>query len=400
VDVGHHFKRGDPARIAREAESLALARHPGVVELVGIEGDPLDPRLVTRRVEGPTLAGAGTLSRAEAAGVAAAVASTLTDLHRMGFVHGAIVPDHVIVDRGGRPVLCSFGYGGRAGEPSPAPPGDPLDPSIDVYGLGALLRFLLADGCQSGSDPLFRLAEEATVPDAAKRPTAAQFASAINDAVPDACLPGAAVARNVDALDALRRSHAVPSLRRHEKSRNRRTVLVAVAGILMVSVGAVAVHGLSVAGSGAAAPIRDPLLPSVASTTAPAPAAPTCPVVDGILAADTDGDGCLERLEYAGGVLESASARWSVGNGGDQVATGDWACRGQTLVAVLHPATGDVFLFDGLAGLDQDLVTNPVLRVDGGFALRSAGIGSDGCQQLLVDRRDGPPVVVPARRGA
>lgn len=402
----HHSKRGDPARIAREAELLTAARHPGVVELVGIEGDPLDPVLVTQRVEGRDLANAGTLSRAEAAGITAALASTLADVHQQGIVHGAVTPEHVIIGPGGRPVLCGFGHGGRAGA---------LDPAVDVRGLGALLKVLLAEAGRPSSDPLLRVAEDATAPDAAQRPTAARFAAAINEIVPDACLPGASVAANAGALEALRRAHAAPSWRGYKKRRKRQAALVAAAGILLVSAGALAFNDLSGAGGGAAAPIREPLLPSAEPTTpttsttsttlAPVVvstslAAPSCPRVDGTLAADTDGDGCPEALTFSGGVLEAGAARWSVGAEGDQVASGDWACRGRAGLALLHPPTGDVFLFDGWAGPGHDLVGGRALRVEGGFALRSGGSGNGGCPQLLVDRRDGPPVAVPTGRGA
>src|SRR4051794_32332333 len=139
-----HRKTGNPAMIAREAELLGAVRHPGVIELVGIEGDPRDPVLVTHEVEGRALSevagladadaegdarasevrppdGAG-LSRAEVAGVMAAVASTLAEIHQLGVVHGAVAPEHIILGPGGRPLLCSFGYGGRVGETSPASP--------------------------------------------------------------------------------------------------------------------------------------------------------------------------------------------------------------------------------------------------------------------------------------
>ncbi len=398
----HHSKRGDPARIAREAELLTAARHPGVVELVGIEGDPLDPVLVTQRVEGQTLASAGPLSRAEAAGITAALASTLANVHQQGVVHGAVTPEHVIIGPGGRPVLCGFGHGGRAGA---------LDPAIDVHGLGTLLRSLLTEARRPPSDPLLRLAEDATAPEAAQRPTAARFAAAINEIVPDACLPGATVAANAGALEALRRAHAAPSFRGYKKSRRRRPVLVAAAGILVVSAGALAFNSLSGPGGEAAAPIPEPLLPSAeqstpttSTTLAPVVVssglpAPTCAPVDGILAADTDGDGCPEALTFSGGVLEAGAARWSVGDAGDQVSTGDWACRGRAGLAVLHPPTGDVFVFDGWAAPGHDLVASRAIRVEGGFALRSGGSRS-GCPQLLVDRSDGPPVAVPTGRGA
>ncbi|MDP1803990.1 MAG: hypothetical protein Q8K72_02380, partial [Acidimicrobiales bacterium] len=112
----------EAARLAREAELLEAARHPGIVELVGVDGSGMGSMLLTTHVEGPALAAVGPLPLEEAAGLLAALASTLADLHELGLVHGAVCPEHVIVGPGGRPVLCALGYGGRVGEPAgPAP---------------------------------------------------------------------------------------------------------------------------------------------------------------------------------------------------------------------------------------------------------------------------------------
>jgi hypothetical protein len=126
---------------------------------------------------------------------------------------------------------------------------------------------------------------------------------------------------------------------------------------------------------------------------------PDCPSATGQLLADTDGDGCAESLHYGEGILVSGGSRWSVGADGDVVATGDWTCRGEAVLAVLRPATGDIFVFDGWAPADRDLVATAVARVEGGFALRAAELGDGGCQRLVVDRRDGGPVTVPIGAG-
>src|SRR5688572_3112825 len=141
----------EAARLAREAELLEAARHPGVVELVGVDGTGMGSMLLTAHVEGPTLAAVGPLPLQEAAGLLAALASTLADLHELGLVHGAVCAEHVIVGAGGRPVLCGLAYGGRAGEPAgPAPAvgrafadparadADLLLSAFDVFGVGAL----------------------------------------------------------------------------------------------------------------------------------------------------------------------------------------------------------------------------------------------------------------------
>src|SRR5688572_22047775 len=145
----------EAARLKREAALLEAARHPGVVDLVGVDGTGVGSMLLTAHVEGPTLAAVGPLPLEEAAGLLAALASTLADLHELGLVHGAVCPEHVIVGPGGRPVLCGLAYGGRvASATGPAPAlgkafADParagaeaLSPAFDVFGIGALARFL------------------------------------------------------------------------------------------------------------------------------------------------------------------------------------------------------------------------------------------------------------------
>src|SRR4051794_439935 len=190
----------EAARLVREADQLEAARHPGVVELVGVEGHGVGAILLTAHVEGPVLAQVGRLPLEEGAGLLAALASTLADLHQLGLVHGAVAPDHVIVGPGGRPVLCGFGYGGRAGQPlGPAAPlargfadparddADRLHQAFDVFALGALARFLAPD--PPAGHVLARVAEEATSEDVSSRPSARALAEALQQEVPAARLP-------------------------------------------------------------------------------------------------------------------------------------------------------------------------------------------------------------------
>ena len=102
-----------------------------------------------------------------------------------------------------------------------------------------------------------------------------------------------------------------------------------------------------------------------------------------LLLADVDGDGCLDALRYADGVLEAAGRRWSVGQAGDVAATGDWSCRGVRTLALLRPSTGEVF---PLAGWDGEVTARAAGRVEGGQALRAADVDRDGCHELVVER--------------
>lgn len=390
---------GGTRSLLREAELLELARHPGVVELVGVEDHDGRPALVTRRVLGTGLASRPALSVEEACGLLAGVASTVADLHEVGVVHGAIAPEHVLVTAEGRPVLCGFGHGARAGQPPLALPALPegftdparssteaLDPSTDVFGLGALMGWMLQSGAVARPGraglKLRALGARATLVDPSRRPSAGELASALAAAVEDGRVP------------------ARPRARR---------LAPAVAGMVLAAV-LVSLTARTVVnrpgGAGETAPsiTRAPQDAPVTTepargptTRGPVTTAPNCPPASGLLSADTDGDGCAEELRYADGVLEGSGGRWSVGTRGDQVATGDWQCTGSSTLALLRPASGDIYLFDGWAPPGHDLVAGVVARVDGAFALRRADLDGDSCPELMVERRTGPPTTVALR---
>ena len=107
-----------------------------------------------------------------------------------------------------------------------------------------------------------------------------------------------------------------------------------------------------------------------------------------------DADGCPDSLRYAGGVLESGGLRWALGQAGDQVATGDWACQGTRTLALFRPSTGEVFRFDGWADPGRDLQAAAVARVPGGQALRAADVDRDGCHEAVIERATGPAEVL------
>jgi hypothetical protein len=425
----------EAARLTQEASVLDAGRHPGVVELVGVDGHGVGAVLLTGHVDGPTLAQVGLLPLEEGAGLLAALATTLADLHGLGLVHGAICPEHVILGPGGRPVLCSFGYGGRVGEPpGETPPtlgkafADPcrewsaaLDPAFDVFGLGALARFLAPD--PPPGHVLASVAADATAADPLDRPTARAVADALQREVPAARLPrglvapppapARPVARPADPLDAWRRERSGLG-RGRERSRGSSPTLLAALAVAVVVAGVVTAGVLVSGRRGAPAPA----LAAVPSAEPPAPApeeaapGPTttragpvssppttavrsnCPAVGGLLQADIDGDGCPEALRYADGLLQTATVSWALGQAGDQVAIGNWGCQGTRTLALFRPSTGQVFRFDGWAGPGHDLNANVVAVVAGGQALRAADLDRDGCHEVVVERATGPAEII------
>src|SRR4051794_8229132 len=78
----------DADRLAHEADVLTTARHPGIVELVDGHRHDTDFTLVTGFVGIHSLDTLGPLSVERAAGLVAALAETVADLHDLGIIHG------------------------------------------------------------------------------------------------------------------------------------------------------------------------------------------------------------------------------------------------------------------------------------------------------------------------
>lgn len=138
--VRHEAEPGAPAEsIRREAELLALARGPGVVDLVGA-GDLPDGGawLATRYIAGGTL-GDVVHGHGEAGAIAAlaSVASTLADLHERAIVHGRCTADHVV---GGPSEATLCGFSGA----SAAIADGRVDPSLDTDAFVALVTTTVA----------------------------------------------------------------------------------------------------------------------------------------------------------------------------------------------------------------------------------------------------------------
>ncbi len=184
-------------RLRREAEILARFTHPGIVELVDVaESD--DETVMTQRWAGSqTLASVGRLPVNEAAGVVAALASTVADLHDAGLAHQRLNPSHVVLSPEGRPVLCGLAEAIN----------DPAAQTADVGGLGQISRELLGNESEFEPIPernrfgfrrakwsgyrrraLLNLGDQATADYAEQRPSARQFAASVASTVPEARL--------------------------------------------------------------------------------------------------------------------------------------------------------------------------------------------------------------------
>ena len=190
---------GEQDRLAHEAEVLAAAPHPGVVELVAVEhrgpGRGVGA-LVLRTVGAGSLAGVGGLPASEVGALGAAVVTVLADLHDIGVIHGDVTAAHVLLDDDGRrPVLCSLGRGTCPGQPDGPTPAD------DVAAAGALLAGLLSPGV-GPSTPLVRALARATDPRPSRRPSARRLAGVLTELAGATPRPAPAAGRTVGSAAA------------------------------------------------------------------------------------------------------------------------------------------------------------------------------------------------------
>lgn len=288
---------------------LEVARHPGVVELLGAGTDTLTLRLV----DGVPLSRLPVSSPAQMARLAADVATTLADLHDIGVVHGAVSGDNILVDSAGRTVLCGFG---RATVHSgPASAAFSAAAAADV----AALAGVLAATAPAGSDV------ERIV-----RTTAG---------APGGPWPA-------------RRLATLLTTRPHDRS-----------------------------GGGGRSKVAGAALAIVLTATAAAFVGPA-------LASWSSGRGVARPY----GVIQTTAGRYRLGRSGDLVVVGRWHC-GEPLPALLRPATGEVWVWDGWAPVTGPLAARLLVRIPQARMLTVAP-GSSGCDGLRVERTQGGPVAI------
>jgi hypothetical protein len=380
VDAGEVRKRAeseqDRRQIQREAAVLTAVAHPGVVQLLTTEGDPVDT-LVLRRVGTGSLDDLHHADVEVLAGVGASLATTVADLHEIGFVHRAITGPHVLLDEQGSPVLC--GFGSALG---PLPGSELAAHRVeDVRAIATILLERVPVGDRRLRSVL-RRAEGGR--QWSRRCDARWLARRLVEVVPDARLGGGESAYPTERLDpeqardpvepvgvppdgaelagatrvsAPARNHvtvqASPALETEERedgspagasggqvlvrsttnpggatgSWPRRHVRLArlaagglAAGAALAGGAAIVVPGLS--GSGAASP--------------------RCPPVD---------QGC-GQVGSSDGVITTTSGRFDLTSNaaGSIVVLGRWGCTDQALPAELDVRTGDVWVFDRWPG--------------------------------------------------
>ena len=369
------------ARLRHEAEVLDTVRHPGVAELVELVEDAHAVELRVSAIPGPSLAEADPLGVEEIAGVMAAVTATLADVHALGYVHGAVEASHVVLAPDGRPVLCSFGSATRIDAGA--------DPATDVRAVGAVIVALLDALPDDGGRPGRHLASIARNA-VDSPPPASVLAATLAARIAGSRLPGA-----ISDADTARPAALADLLHRpHRRRRIPVRALLVVGAVVVVVVAGVSVSVPRVPHRSIDPPrTRGTVVAASPTTTTIAP--PPVPVrvwptstTTSMVAPTSDGS------------LVHDGQRWVVGEPGDIVVTGDWGCTGEQTVALMRPSTGAVYGFPDWPDGDHEIAATSLGTVDGATALHAADRDGDGCDDLVVTRREGDPVVLSPSRTA
>lgn len=311
-------------RLRREAEILRRVDGPPVVRLEELAEGADHTELVTRRFGSLTLAETGLLDPWECGASLVAFCDAIEMLHGTGWAHGSLDASHVLVDPGEGVELCSLG---DASETDTAEGRTAV--VADHDGLAGVVVEVLER--PPGFDSprvrrMWRRAARRAVPNLLSA-RGLRTPGQVREILSEAKLPGTERLAEPDSepdsgsepesgseLGVERQSDVERETRRDPKIR-----LLALALALAVVSGTAA----WLAGAG----------PSTADT------APSC--------VDVDGDGSCDDVRVEGQEVSVNGRVYAVGSSGDLARLGDWNCDGRATVALLRPASGQVFVFDG-----------------------------------------------------
>ena len=400
--------------LRQAAEALTLARHPGVPELIDVRVGTGRAALDLAVPDGVPLLGLA-LSFEEVAGVVATLATTIADLHDIGVAVGSVSVNGVVVEPDGHAVLTDVRRAVRLPGKSSQWPGHPLA-RRDDRDLGRLLTDLLdASAPRAVADlldapPIWarvlrrrdtpgatvrRLAERASGGGVASRVLADALATDVPGVrLPRRASPLAPPGREVaaspsdEALDRWFDAEDQPSA----AARQPAAPPAGEAPPAAVEPGG---EPRAAVEPRFAAPPASPNArhgarrrwPLVLSATAvvtvllavgrPSSASPRS------LVCAPPGTACPA---YREGILSVGGTRYAVGARGDVAATGRWSC-GAALLALLRPATGEVWLYGAWPSGAASIT--PTLSAVVAGARRLAVVPGDHCDTLDVVRRDG-----------
>ena len=199
----------DLARLRNEAESIARLDHPAIVSVHDMGSDRGQFWFTMQLVRGKNLAHYDTRFRSEPLGavrIVEQITTAIAHAHRRGVLHRDLKPGNILLDEEDRPHVSDFGLARRVdfdssltqtgsilGTPSYLAPEQLVDPrgvttAADVYGLGAILFFLLTGRPPIVADSIFAAVDQIRN---AEIPPPSRFNAAVSkdlDAVCGRCL--------------------------------------------------------------------------------------------------------------------------------------------------------------------------------------------------------------------
>jgi hypothetical protein len=354
---------GGGAELASEVAWLRRAAGPGVVRLVGPDGEGRTDGLATEHAGSHTWRTAR-LGPQRAGPAAADLLRTVARLHRMGLVHGALGPDHVILGPDG-PSLCSPRPGAQdAGE----------DRRALVELLDATARRWRDEG--RAVPPGWTRARELL-----GRTTAGwaleDLAALVDPAQPEVPRHGGRAVRWATALRWRPGAGAGRSWRDGTWRRPAAIGVTAAAAALAVAVaGGIPGDGEPTEDVGGAGPRSGALAEAMGPGSAPVGPAGA----DGSAAEPSHGTGTGFR--HTEQDLPAAGGYWVHGGDG-RLVTVEQPCPGTPPAALLDPGTGHVWAFDTLPAAGHEVAGVAVQRVPGADRVE-ARHDSSGCQVIVA----------------
>lgn len=379
------IKRAAPGetsiRLAHEAEMLTQAAGKGVMELVEFIDGADGAVLTAYFVGGGTaldLRSRREVSARVVATMAATLAETLADIHDRGFVHGSVCAEHVLAPAES-PTLCGWAsavIARRNGLEDPT--SDSPNPHDDAVGLASLVVDLLDESTDTLAEAIRAVVARVGTRDADAAPSMRAIAVGLRALVPvessmgddEEVVSRIPTGRALYARGGRGEAHVGERTNRFE----RRGKLLAripagsrhlrLAGIGAMAIGSVL--GVIVFWGGSDLPASS-LGPHQDNKNECAISASTEPVVD------IDSDGCFESVVVIGRFVSAGEVSWELGNEGDLVVVGDWDGDDMATPGIVRPSTGEVWIFERWAKLDEEVPAQKV-EVDPVLSAKSAQV--------------------------